>query len=355
MDDIYFDARYIRVGRHDGISRFSTGLVHELHKVTPLVVLVHDLRQLEILPKNIRYEMIPQPTSLLEPLLALKLNKLGAKIVFSPMQTMGSFGRKFKLVLTVHDFIYYRHPAPPPTFSLLVRLLWRLYHLSYWPQRLLLSRPDAVVTVSKTTEALIQKHRLTKKKVWVVPNAAELVEEGYVTPSAPISKKLVYMGSFMEYKNVELLIAGMKFLPGFELHLLSPITKQKRNDLTALGAQEGSVIFHNGVSEQKYHELLSQATALVSASRDEGFGIPLVEAMERGIPVVCSDIDIFKEICGPAGIYFDPNDEEGFADSIKQLTDEDAWRRYSQLGLVQSQNFTWEKSAAVLLGVLRDL
>ena len=355
MDDIYFDARYIRVGRHDGISRFSTGLVHELHKVTPLVVLVHDLRQLEILPKNIRYEMIPQPTSLLEPLLALKLNKLGAKIVFSPMQTMGSFGRKFKLVLTVHDFIYYRHPAPPPTFSLLVRLLWRLYHLSYWPQRLLLSRPDAVVTVSKTTEALIQKHRLTKKKVWVVPNAAELVEEGYVTPSAPISKKLVYMGSFMDYKNVELLIAGMKFLPGFELHLLSPITKQRQNDLTALGAQEDSVIFHNGVSEQKYHELLSQATALVSASRDEGFGIPLVEAMERGIPVVCSDIEIFKEICGPAGIYFDPNDEEGFADSIKQLTDEDVWRRYSQLGLVQSQNFTWEKSAAVLLSVLRDL
>jgi glycosyltransferase involved in cell wall biosynthesis len=355
MDDIYFDARYIRVGRHDGISRFSTGLVHELHKVTPLVVLVHDLRQLEILPKNIRYEMIPQPTSLLEPLLALKLNKLGAKIVFSPMQTMGSFGRKFKLVLTVHDFIYYRHPAPPPTFSLLVRLLWRLYHLSYWPQRLLLSRPDAVVTVSKTTEALIQKHRLTKKKVWVVPNAAELVEEGYVTPSAPVSKKLVYMGSFMDYKNVELLIAGMKFLPGFELHLLSPITKQRQNDLTALGAQEDSVIFHNGVSEQKYHELLSQATALVSASRDEGFGIPLVEAMERGIPVVCSEIEIFKEICGPAGIYFDPNDEEGFADSIKQLTDEDVWRRYSQLGLVQSQNFTWEKSAAILLSVLRDL
>lgn len=355
MDDVYFDARYIRVGRHDGISRFSTGLVHELHKVTSLVVLVHDLRQLEMLPKNIRYELIPQPTSLLEPLLALKLNKLGAKIVFSPMQTMGSLGRKFKLVLTVHDFIYYRHPAPPPTFSLLVRLLWRLYHLSYWPQRLLLSRPDAVVTVSKTTEALIQKHRLTRKKVWLVPNAAELVEEGYVTPSAPVSQKLVYMGSFMDYKNVELLVAGMKFLPGFELHLLSPITRDRQNDLTALMAKESSVVFHNGVSEQKYHDLLSQATALVSASKDEGFGIPLVEAMERGIPVVCSDIEIFQEICGPAGIFFDPNSAEGFADSVKQLSDHANWRKYSQLGLVQSQNFTWEKSAAILLRVLKSL
>lgn len=355
MDEIHFDARYIRVGRHDGISRFSAGLVAELHKITPLVALIYDLRQLEMLPKNIRYELIPSPTSLLEPLLALRLNKLGAKTVFSPMQTMGSLGRKFKLVLTVHDFIYYRHPAPPPTFSLLVRLLWRLYHLSYWPQRWLLSRPDAVVTVSKTTEKLIKKHRLTKKNVWVVPNAAELVEEGYRTPAAAVSKKLIYMGSFMDYKNVELLVAGMKFLPGYELHLLSPITSQRQKELEALIEQKSAVVFHNGVSEQKYHDLLSEATALVSASKDEGFGIPLVEAMERGIPVVCSDIEIFKEICGPAGIFFNPNSAEDFSNSVKELANQNTWTRYSGLGLVQSENFTWEKSASILLGVLRGL
>jgi glycosyltransferase involved in cell wall biosynthesis len=329
--------------------------VAELNKVTPMVVLVHDLRQLEILPKNIRYQVIPSPTSLLEPLLALKLNKLGARTVFSPMQTMGSLGRKFKLVLTVHDFIYYRHPAPPPTFSLMVRLLWRLYHLSYWPQRLLLSRPDAVITVSKTTEKLIKKHRLTSKNVWVVPNAAELVEEGYRPPATAISQSLIYMGSFMDYKNVELLVSGMKFLPGYELHLLSPITSQRQRDLEKLIAVEGSVVFHNGVSEQKFHELLSQSTALVSASKDEGFGIPLVEAMERGIPVVCSDIEIFQEICGPAGIFFDPNSAEAFANSVKELANQETWRKYSGLGLVQAQNFTWEKSAGILLEVLRSL
>lgn len=355
MDEIHFDARYIRVGRHDGISRFSAGLVAELYKMTPLVVLIYDLRQLEMLPKNIRYELIPKPTSLLEPLLAMRLNKLGAKTVFSPMQTMGSLGRKFKLVLTVHDFIYYRHPAPPPTFSLLVRLLWRLYHLSYWPQRWLLSRPDAVVTVSKTTEKLIKKHRLTNKNVWVVPNAAELVEAGYKTPAAAVSNKLIYMGSFMDYKNVELLVAGMKFLPGYELHLLSPITSQRQKELEALIELKSAVVFHNGVSEKEYHDLLSEATALVSASKDEGFGIPLVEAMERGIPVVCSDIEIFQEICGSAGIFFDPNSAEDFANSVKDLANEEVWTRYSGLGLVQSENFTWEKSASILLGVLKGL
>jgi glycosyltransferase involved in cell wall biosynthesis len=355
MDDIYFDARYIRVGRHDGISRFSSGLIAELHKVTSVVALIHDLRQLEVLPKNIRYELIPSPTSLLEPLLALRLNKLGAKTVFSPMQTMGSFGRRFKLVLTVHDFIYYRHPAPPPSFSLFVRLLWRLYHLSYWPQRFLLSRPDAVVTVSKTTEKLIRRHRLTKKTVWVVPNAAELVEVGYYPPVSAPSLKLIYMGSFMDYKNVELLVAGMQLLPGYELHLLSPITAQRKNELSELIELEGSVVFHNGVSEQKYHDLLSQATALVSASKDEGFGIPLVEAMERGIPVVCSDIEIFQEICGPAGHFFDPTSIEDFAKSVKELDNQEIWKKYSELGLIQSESFTWEKSAALLLRVLRAL
>lgn len=355
LEELFFDARYIRVGRHDGISRFSAGLIWELHKVTPIVVMVHDLRQLEILPKNIRHVLVSSPTSILEPLLALRLNKLGAKIVFSPMQTMGSLGRKFKLVLTVHDFIYYRHPAPPQSFSILVRLLWRLYHLSYWPQRILLSRPDAVVTVSATTSKLITRHRLTKKEVWIVHNAADLVEEGYITPKAAASKTLVYMGSFMDYKNVEMLIAGMKYLPGYQLHLLSPIAKQRQSELSELVEVDETVIFHNGVSEERYHQLLSRATALVSASKDEGFGIPLVESMERGIPVVCSDIEIFREICGQAGLFVDPNSSVDFANAVKQLEDPLQWQRFSELGLKQAEDFTWQNSAQILLKGIRSL
>ncbi|MEL0316987.1 MAG: glycosyltransferase, partial [Aquiluna sp.] len=70
---------------------------------------------------------------------------------------------------------------------------------------------------------------------------------------------------------------------------------------------------------------LHRAKALVSASLDEGFGIPLVEAMERGCPVVVSDIDIFEEVAGPAGLRFSPKDYEEFASCVRSLDDEETW------------------------------
>ena len=156
MKNIFFDCRYIRIDHHDGISRFSAGLFAALSKKIQVTAIICDLRQLQKLPQGTKFVKISSPTSALEPLVSLQLNKTEADIVFSPMQTIGSFGRKFKLVLTVHDLIYYRHPAPPPNFSWPVRALWRLYHLVYWPQRILLNRSDAVVTVSQTTKQLIQ-------------------------------------------------------------------------------------------------------------------------------------------------------------------------------------------------------
>ncbi len=94
--------------------------------------------------------------------MAAKVNKLGADVVVCPMQTMGTLGRKYGLVLTLHDLIYYEHPAPPGFLPAPVRLLWRLYHKAFWPQRLLLNRADMVATISHTTEALMAKYSLTK-------------------------------------------------------------------------------------------------------------------------------------------------------------------------------------------------
>ena len=89
------------------------------------------------------------------------------------MQTMGSWGRKYPLVLTLHDLIYYEHPAPPGFLPAPVRVLWRLYHKAYWPQRLLLNRADVVATISHTTAALMRKYRLTKRPVRIVGNAPQ--------------------------------------------------------------------------------------------------------------------------------------------------------------------------------------
>ena len=116
-DKVFFDARYIRFDHHDGISRFSAALFAALSMRTKVVAVIYDHRQLEKLPQGTEFIMANQPTSWREPFIASTLNRAGAKVVFSPMQTIGSFGRKYKLILTLHDLIYYNHKTPPAGFN----------------------------------------------------------------------------------------------------------------------------------------------------------------------------------------------------------------------------------------------
>lgn len=357
---IFFDARFIRWDNHDGISRFSAGLFAALHKRTPVTAIISDTRQLQRLPKGCDYMLASDPTSLKELFIASKFNKAGAQLVFSPMQTMGSFGRKYKLVLTLHDLIYYRHSAPPPGFNAAIRLIWRMYHLVYWPQRLLLNRADAVATVSQTSKRLIEEYQLTKRPVSVIYNAAGSLNNDY-EHAAPkqrprVVQNLVYMGSFMDYKNVEVLINGMKHLPDYQLQLLSRITPARQEQLEALVDPDGgTVVFHNGVSENEYHDQLDKAVALVTGSQDEGFGIPLVESMSRGVPVVVSDIEIFREIGGKAAVFFDQNDPSAFAAAIKTLESNPRWMDRSALSVRRSEEFNWDKSAGALIDLMAGL
>jgi glycosyltransferase involved in cell wall biosynthesis len=106
------------------------------------------------------------------------------------------------------------------------------------------------------------------------------------------------------------------------------------------------VIFHAGVSDKEYLELLDSAFALVSASRDEGFGIPIIESMSRGTPVVCSDIPIFREVGGQAATFFETGNPSSFAAAVKSLEGE--WHQKSELALSNVERFDWQKSAAVL-------
>lgn len=355
MKTLHFDARFIRLDRHDGISRFSTELAKALSDKVRLVAIIYDLRQLESLPTGIEYVVLNNPQALSEFFIARKLNRIGATHVFSPMQLMGSFGRKYKLILTLHDLIYYRHRKPPHDLNLLIRGIWRVYHLSFQPQRWLLNRADAIATVSKTTMDLMIKHRLTKLPIAVVHNAPDKVKE-VPTRKFPKSKDLIYIGSFMPYKNVETLIRGVGLLPGYRLHLLSKITPARRAQLEALAsAVKSEVIFHNGVSDEEYKQLLSAAFALVSASKDEGFGIPLVESMQQGTPIVVSKLDIFVEVAGDAGTYFTPDDPQHFAKAVLSLEDSSAWVPKSKASIAQAGLFNWNESADALLHQFDEL
>ncbi len=350
---IVFDCRYTRIGRHDGISRYTARLVEALAALHPVTMLISDHRQLELLPA-LPWELVSSPTSVREPLIALQVNRLRPDVVFSPMQTMGSWGRRYRLILTVHDLIYYRHRTPPPSLSLPIRLLWRLYHLAWWPQRMLLNRADAVVVVSDTTGSLLAEHDLTRRPVAVVPNAAEVPGAALITDrNRSDARSLVYMGSYMPYKNVAMLARALHQLPGYVLHLMSRASESERSALEAV-APPGSLVFHDGASDEEYRRVLGEATALVTASREEGFGIPLVEAMALGTPVAVSDIAIFREIGGEAAVFFDQEDPASIAAAVTSLAEPEQWQIRSVASRHQASLFTWQRSAAELLTFIHE-
>ena len=357
---VFFDCRYVRTGRHDGISRYSAELVRELAKLTPVTMLISDEAQLANLPE-LPWHRISSQTGPGEPWRAREVNRLHPDVVFTPMQTMGSRGRRYKLVLTVHDLIYYRHRTPPRSMPWYVKIAWRLYHLSWWPQRRLLNGGDAVVSVSETTKRLITQHRLTTRPVYVVPNAAPepspaaLEAAGRRTPPTGAPRTLVHMGQFVPYKNIDTLVRAMPLLgTGYELHLMSTVTDAECARLAAL-APGAALVFHNGASDADYESALLSAHALVTTSWDEGFGIPVIEAMRLGTPVVASDIPIFHEVGGEAAVFVDPASPEDVARGIRSLESADAWRAASRAGLEQAGVFNWASSARALYEVLRSV
>ncbi|MFT4283772.1 MAG: glycosyltransferase family 1 protein [Protaetiibacter sp.] len=351
---ILVDCRYIRYPRHDGISRYAAHLVTALAPLAreaghELVLVVSDEGQLAMLPE-LPWELATAPTSPRELTIARRLNAFEPDVVFSPMQTIGSWGRRYGLVLTLHDLIYYRNRTPPRDLAWPIRLMWRLYHLAWWPQRMLLNRADEVATVSATTRELMREHRLTDRPITVVSNAADPVDAD-AARRQPADRELVYMGSFMPYKNVETLARALHELPGHRLHLLSRISDADRARLEAL-APAGALVVHDGVTDAEYGELLDRALALVTMSLDEGFGLPLVEAMVRGTPVVVSDIPIFREIGGEAAVYADPRDVGAVAAAIRTLDDPEEWARRSAAAREQAAVFDWNRSARTLLELL---
>lgn len=344
---ILFDCRYVRFGRHDGISRYSSRLVEELAKLHPVTMVIYDERQLELLP-DLPWVKGTHPRGLAEPLGSLFLNRYHPDVVFTPMQTIGPWGRKFALVTTVHDVIYYEYRTPPRTINAFARLVWRGYHLWWGFQRGLLRKADAHLTDSETTKQLMADHRATPNPVTVVYLGAD-GPPGPVQRALPAEHELVYMGSFMEYKGVDLLARALHRLPGYRLTLMSAVSARERAALERI-APAGALHFLNGATDEEYEAALDRATAIVSASLGEGFGLPVIEGMSRGTPAVVRDLPIFREIGGGAARYFD--DEDGLVAELRALENAGEWERRSAESVQHAGSFTWERAAEQLLAVL---
>lgn len=359
---ILYDARWILVeDRFDGVSRYSYELAHALAKREDIEVawLVYDKRQVAKLPAG-EVVYANNPNHALKELfsLARTINKSGHKLVYSPFFTIGTFGKKFKLILTIHDMIYFTHRTPPQWLPLHIRLGWRLFHLTLWPMRFQLNKADYVATVSDTARQELLDARATKRPIMTVPNA---VGNQFYDPTPHPRhnyKNIVYIGAFTPYKNVECLLNMMPLLPDMTLHLCGKLPPSRRPEIESIIAKNeiaDRVVLYDGATDEQYRAALREACCAISASRLEGFGLPVIEAQSAGVPYACADTPIFHEIGQQTVLYFDPDSPEQAADCVRQFQNEATSSNFITLGYENSMRYTWDNSAKEAAKIINHL
>lgn len=160
---------------------------------------------------------------------------------------------------------------------------------------------------------------------------------------------ILYVGGRAHFKNFCTLLAAMTRLhrrTGVTLVVAGgPWTDRESAEIPALPVASAlRLVAH---PDQNLLRLLySFASAFVFPSLHEGFGIPLLEAMACGTPVVASDTQIFREVAGSAAIYFNPLDPDDLVRAIELCLDERTGREFRERGLVQVAKYSWDKAAA---------
>jgi glycosyltransferase involved in cell wall biosynthesis len=157
------------------------------------------------------------------------------------------------------------------------------------------------------------------------------------------------------HKNLLALIEALARLPpeGRPLLVLPgyPTGHERELRERARGLEvAGDVRFPAWVSEAELEGLWALAQAFVFPSLYEGFGLPVLEAMAREVPVACSNASSLPEVAGGAALLFDPHDERAIARALRRLLDDGALRdRLRALGRERAREFTWERTARLTL------
>ena len=264
------------------------------------------------------------------------------------------------LVLTVHDISYEAHPE---WFS--ARDLRVLKNSVPWS----IHRADRVITVSEQCrKEIIQRYQVPEQKVVCVYNAAGPAAEPIDADEArtelsalgidPSRRVVLAVGNLQPRKNLVRLISAFgrvaQDVPDADLVLVGP--EHFRGDLVRQAgvALDSRVHFTGYLSDRQLAACYSIAAVFVFPSLYEGFGIPALEAMAHGAPVVCARAGALPEICAEAALYCDPLDEQSIADSLMRVLSDKALREsLSAAGFARQRTFTWAEAARQTLSVYR--
>jgi len=260
-------------------------------------------------------------------------------------------------VLTIHDLIPWNAPITSGA-SFLAR---RAYRRSIRDSA---RRADRVTAVSEFTRGeTLRTFGLPPDKIHTVANGVDAPPRTNVEPQRSGNPFVLYVGGHEPRKNVHLVLRAMstywrRHAMDLELHLTG--SRESLDTATVLDSRVHSelVRFLGGPSDDELHAEYTQASSLLMLSRAEGFGLPVLEAMARGCPVIAAPLAALPEVGGDAACYVDPNDADSVADAIHQLRTDSTFRAARvRAGFDQASRFSWTESArrtvAVYQGAIR--
>lgn len=282
--------------------------------------------------------------------------------VFLSGDTYLSLRSKVPTVLVTHDLAYLHYPDHIP-FS------HRMHYQYYFP-RFHKKAKEIIAVSTYTKEDIIDKYGISPEKITVAHNAPN----GYFYPieknvQAAIRAEIsngkpyfVYLGSIHPRKNVVNLIKAFNLFKkesGKDYQLLI-IGRPAWNTSAFYEAIEASPykeeIIHRQFDRKDLPKYLGSAEALCYVSLFEGFGIPIVEAFEAGIPVITSNVSSMPEVAGDAALLADPADPSSIKEQLLKISsDPKIQEEFIQKGFDRLKKFKWENTAEIIYSKLSEL
>lgn len=264
-----------------------------------------------------------------------------------------------KMVVTIYDII---HLIFPEYLSLMGKLYARIMY------RAATSKALKIMTISEHTKNdLISRFKIEPSKIAVAyPGVSEEFTPA-LTKSKAISDRygsyLLFVGALRPHKNIPRLIEAFELIrqnnkTGLKLLIIGDGKEPYKSKITTMISQrrlEKEVFILSGVSNNDLISYYQNASLFVFPSLYEGFGLPPLEAMACGCPVVSSNTSSLPEVAGDAAILFDPYNTDEIADAVtKVLTDETLKDTLIRKGLARSKIFSWDSTAAAIASVYEE-
>lgn len=261
-------------------------------------------------------------------------------------------------VATIHDINFHVYPKDLPASV-------SYFYNRFFPK--FARKADKIITVSNFSKAeLIKYYELEPSKIEVIYNSADEIFkpisiQEIQNTRALISKSkpyFLFVGSLHPRKNVQRLLNAFSIFAtennAIDLVIVgSPLWKKHRIQVPTNSKER--VHFTGYVNQEQLAKITGSAYALTYLPYYEGFGIPLVEAMKCGIPIIAANTSCLPEVAGDAALLCNPFDENDAASSMKKLVDENLHSELCQKSLLRGTLFSWNNAAEDTWNVINSL